>query len=83
MFHTIVSAYFSEAYVVIFCDTLKIVGSVKMIRIPYSLKELFVLEITSVFYCMIFIFFLKIHASGCGSILLPQPPTNVSWYICY
>lgn len=57
MFHTIVSAYFSEAYVMIFCDILKIIGSVKMIHIPYSLKELFVLEIASLFYCMIFIFF--------------------------
>lgn len=43
-----------------------------MISIPCSLKELFVLEITSVFYCVIFIFFLKIYASGYG--LFPPSP---------
>lgn len=59
MFHTVVSAYFSEACVMIFCDALKIMGSVKIIYIPYSLKDLFVFEIASVFICICVGFFSK------------------------
>lgn len=81
MFCTIVPAYLSETYVMIFCDTLKITGSVKIIYIPYSLEELFVFEIVSVFICVcvILIFFLKLYTSGCSSV----PLSSVSWCICY
>lgn len=81
MFHTVVSADLSEAYVMIFCDTLKIMESVKIIYIPNSLKDLFVLQITSVFICicMLFIFFLKICASGCSSV--PFSPVYLGVFV--